>query len=439
MKVNKKVLRVIAGSMVLGLFLGGCGVPANPSGTIAPTTNPHASITYEKGRDFVGVLKSADLVGKRLTLYNTTKEEEEMCEYSGGTEILTKNGKAISSESLEVGQVLDVYRDAETGKISKLQLSSDILEQERVKDFVVNTDEKYLEVAGVRYRYGSGFTAFSMGEPIDISEITKQDEVTFRGVKGKAYSLVVTKGHGYLQPKKYKDFIGGTLTIRGVMIVPVTEKMLIPVPEGSYDVCMKNGDFVGSRTVTIERDEHMVLDMSLFKSVVGNRGQVEFDINPVGAELYINGALKEYSKPVSLSYGKHSVQVVLDGYTTYAGVIDVQSANPTVRIDLAEEEAEVADDSEGTSVEADDSSDGDSAGEYDNDHTITVTAPEGASVYLDGTYKGVAPCSFPKKIGSVTITLSKTGYTTKSYAMTTTDDKEDVSFAFPELASTAVG
>ncbi len=432
-------MRIIASTLLVCLFLSSCGADRKPSGTVAPTVKPNASITYEKGRDFVGVLKATDHVGKRLTFYNTALEEDVVCEYSGGTEILTKNGKAISSESLEIGQVMDIYQDSDTKKLTKVQLSADIVEQERVKDLVVNTDENYIEVAGVRYRYGSEFTVFSMGEPIDITEITKLDEVTFRGVKGKAYSLVVTKGHGYLKPKKYKDFIGGTLTIRGVMIVPVTENMLIPVPEGSYDVSMKNGDFVGSRSVTIERDKQMVLDMSLFKSVVGNRGQVVFDINPEGAELYINGAWKDYAKPVSLSYGKHSVQVVLDGYTTYAGVIDVQSANPTVRIDLAEEEAEVADDSEGTSVEADDSSSSEPEGEYDNDHTITVTAPEGASVYLDGTYKGVTPCSFPKKIGSVTITLSKTGYTTKSYAMTTTDDGEDVSFAFPELESTAVG
>ncbi len=437
--MKKKILYMVAGWLVICLTTSGCERSQKPSTTASPTTKPNASITYEKGRDFVGVLKSADHTGKRLTFYNTALEEEVVCEYSGGTEILTRNEKEISSESLEIGQVMDVYQDPDTGKLTKVQLSADVVEQEKVKNLVVNTDEKYIEVEGVRYRYGSGFTVFSMGEPVDVTEITKLDEVTFRGVKGKAYSLVVTKGHGYLKPQKYKDFVGGTLTIGGVMIVPITEKMLIPVPEGSYDVSMKNGDFVGSRSVTIERDKQMVLDMSLFKGVVGNRGQVEFDIHPVGAELYINRSLRDYSKPISLSYGKHSVKVVLDGYTTYAGVIDVQSANPTVRIDLAEEEAEVDDDAEGTSVSGSDSSQSESDGEYDNDHNITVTAPSGASVYMDGTYKGEAPCSFPKKIGSVTITLSKTGYTTKSYAMTTTDDGEDVSFSFPELESTAVG
>lgn len=439
MKVKKKVIGIVTIGWMTCLLAVGCSRADRPTATEEPTADPNASIVYEKGRDFAGVVKSIDQSGKLLTVYNPDQEDETVLEYSGGTEILTKNGKEISSESLEVGQVVDIYRDAQTGKIWKIQLSADIVEREKVKDLIVNTDENYVETAGVRYRYGSGFTAFSMGEPVELTEITKLDEVTFRGVKGKAYSIVVTRGHGYLQPQKYKDFIGGTLTIRGVMTVPVTKKMLIPVPEGTYDITMKNGDFEGSRSVTIERDEEMILDMSLFKRVVGNRGQVVFDINPVGAELYINGSLKDASEPVSLSYGKHSVQVVLDGYTTYTGVIDVQSANPTVRINLAQEEAEVAGEEESTSVKADNATENEASGTYDNSHTITVTAPEGASVYLDGTYKGVAPCSFSKKIGSVTVTLSKTGYTTKSYAMTTTDDEKDVSFAFPELDSTAVG
>ena len=145
--------------------------------------------------------------------------------------------------------------------------------------------------------------------------------------------------------------------------------------------------------------------------------------------------MTDYSKPVSLKYGKHSIQVILDGYTTYTGIVDVQSANPTVRISLAEEEAEVSSDDE-SSVEKDDSNQQNTVTEsYDNDHKITVSTPAGASVYLDGNYQGVAPCSFPKKIGAITLTLAKDGYTTKSYSVTTTDDDEDVSWSFPDLTA----
>ena len=52
---------------------------------------------------------------------------------------------------------------------------------------------------------------------------------------------------------------------------------------------------------------------------------------------------------------------------------------------------------------------------------------------MDGTYKGVAPCSFAKVIGSVTVTLTKKGSETKSYNIEISDDNLDVNWSFPDL------
>ncbi len=435
--MNHTIYKWAVAMIAVCILVSGCG-KKNRQPTA--TDSPNASLTYDRGRDFVGVIKKIDTQNKTISFYNTAFEEESVCTYSGGTEILTKNGKQISSESLEIGQVLDVYQNPETKKLSKLQLSADILEYDRVTGLAADPDAGNLEVNGVKYRYGSGFTAFSDGEPIHVQEISPTDEVTFRGVKGKAYSIVVTKGHGYLKPKKYTDFIGGTMTVGGVAILPVTEKMLVPVPEGTYEVTMKNGDYAGSSTVTIERNKQFKLDMSKFKTLAPHTGQVVFDIDPVGAELYVNGSLTDYSKPVSLKYGKHSLRVILEGYTPYIGIIDVQSASPTVRISLTDENTDVTDDTDDTTVSRQDSeNDQNVSDQYDNQHTITVSAPIGASVYMDGTYKGVAPCSFPKKIGTVTITLSMSGLQTKSYTMKTVNDSKDIAWSFPDLENYAVG
>lgn len=434
------ICKCVCAALIMCFAVCGCAKTNHKNRKPVSTSEPNASVTYEKGRDFVGVVKKVDAGAKTITFYNTALEEEAVCEYSGSTEILTKNSKQLSSESLQVGQVVDVYRDSETGRLTKVQLSSDIVEYEGVKGMYADADAGYIEINGTKYRYGSGFSAYSGGQPVDIQEISETDEITFRGIKGKAYSVVVTKGHGYLRPVKYKDFVGGTMTVGGVMIVPVTDNMLVPIPEGTYEVSMKNGDYVGSRTVNIERDQQMKLDMSKFKSLAPNTGQVTFDIDPVGAELYVNGTLTDYTKPVPLKYGKHSIRVLLEGYTTYFGVLDVKSAGPTVSINLADEKAEVPDGSDDTSVKKDNSTKEQSvSGQSDNQHTITVSEPIGASVYMDGTFKGTAPCSFPKKIGTVTITLSMAGLTTKSYTMKTLDDGKDVAWSFPELQSPAVG
>ncbi len=70
----------------------------------------------------------------------------------------------------------------------------------------------------------------------------------------------------------------------------------------------------------------------------------------------------------------------------------------------------------------------------DEAHTITIAEPMGAAVYLDGTFKGTAPCSFPKSIGTHTITLSMSGYTTKSYTVEIANDYENVEWKFPAMS-----
>ena len=64
-----------------------------------------------------------------------------------------------------------------------------------------------------------------------------------------------------------------------------------------------------------------------------------------------------------------------------------------------------------------------------------VESPEGAEVFVDGIYVGIAPISFikPEK-GSHVITLSRNGYVTKSYTVSVADDDRDVTLSFSELA-----
>ena len=209
--------------------------------------------------------------------------------------------------------------------------------------------------------------------------------------------------------------------------------------------------------------------MSEFRQKPDNKGQVIFAISPFGAELYLNGRLTDYAEPIELNYGRHDVQVELAGYKTYTGILEVRSPNPTIVINLSEEAADSPDDnssdkgssntdtanntdssvtsppsdntlatsapaSDASSVTATDKTDTSKKDiEYDKAHTISVQAPAGAEVYLNGEYKGIAPCTFPKQIGNETITLSSSGYVTKSYTVAIANDNKDVTWSFPAL------
>lgn len=423
------------------VVLGGCSAPRKKP---AATEVPNSSVTYEKGADFRGVIKNVDSVGARITFYNTLLDAEEEYSYSGGTEVYSKNGRDMSMAEVAPGDVYDIYVGQDGQKVTKMKESGDVIAQEG-RRVLVDADQGRLTIDGVTYAYTEHLVALSDGREIDPMAVTSSDEVSFRGVKGRAYSLVVTKGHGYIKPTHYKDFVGGVLTLRGEAILPVSTDMLLTVPEGEQTLTMDNGDLTGTASVEVRRDQVTKVNMAQYQNQVPDTARVTFEIVPEGAELYVNGSLTDYSRKVPLKYGNHSVKVVLEGYNTYSGIAKIYDSSPTIRINLAAESADVESEDDkkpGSSVsDNNSSSDGSSsstpntsAADYDVDHKVTVSAPSGAAVYVDGTYKGTVPCSFVKMLGNVTLTLTKEGYTTKSYNIEISDDGQDVGWSFPDLA-----
>ena len=418
---------------IVMLCLTGC---ASGGQSPSPTKNPSELVHIEPGADFVGVVRGIDDSLGTISLYNIYLDEVQEYQYSGGTEIYSKNERDMSMAEVEPVQVYDFYKATGSQKISKM-IESKSIEEKKAVNVSVDSEQKRITVDGdVTYAYTDQLVVMSDNQLINPMEILTSDEVTFRGVKGQAYSLVVTRSHGYVEPTGYDDFIGGTLTLQGEAILPITKEMLLMLPEGTRRLSMVNGDLTGEVDVEVKRGQVTKVNMKMYQSQMPDTARVTFEIQPEGAELYINGKLTDYSKKIPLKYGNHSVKVVLEGYNEYKGVVTIQDAGPTVRINLVEQEAEV--DSDDTDSSSNITTDSDSSSstattKTDSEHKITVSAPVGAAVYIDGTYKGVAPCSFDKIIGEVTLTLTKENYTTKSYSVKIVDDSKDVSWSFPDL------
>lgn len=420
--------------IVLLLCLTGCGSSGKKAGN---TKEPDAGVSYEPGVDFVGAVKAVDPDNGTIEFYNTSFDTMETYPYTGGTQILTKNEKQRTVSEIVPGEVYDVYTSEDGKKIVKMKQSADVTVYENAS-LTVNDDQKRLTIRDVNYAYTPNLLVFSEGKQIDPREITAEDEVTFYGTKGHAFSVLVTKGHGYIEPTNCKDFAGGTVTIQGEAILPASTGMLLVVPEGTQTLTMVNGDLTAEVSVQVKRNQVTKVNMAKYQSQMPDTARVRFDIHPQGAELYVNGALMDPSKPISLKYGNHTIKAVLEGYNEYSGILNVQDASLTVRLDLAEENpAEVESDSDSSSSVSNSDSDNDSSKassvSYDNDHTITVSAPVGAAVYVDGTYKGKVPCSFTKILGSVTLTLTKENCETKSYRVELPDDSQDITWTFPDL------
>ncbi len=400
------------------------------------------NVQKEEDSTVTGIIVNVDRELKQVTVRGLESDVDTILDYNATSEITDKYGTKITGDELQHGQIMAVTYNPENLRVVSMDIPKEVWEYQEVDEFSFDGGENSLSFAGRKYQY-SGWTYFSsLDSKIQMMEINNNDVITVRGIGIKAYSVTRTKGHGYIRLANYNYFKGGTVNVGNSIILPVTDNMLISAGTGSYRVMLSKGSTKAVKNVTVKDGSETKLDFSEYKTEVKNSGYITFDIEPYGADLYINGYAVDYSSPVALNYGEYNIKVEMTGYTTYTGVLDVEKAGDIIKIDLIDENASVGSSSlatpkpsGGTGSKKDDNNDSDvTTKKIDSNHTITISAPEGAEVYLDNVYKGLVPCSFTKVIGSQTITLSKPGYQTKSYSIDVLDDDKNVKLGFSELA-----
>ena len=407
-----------------------------------------SKIQDEKTHTMTGVIVNVDRELGQVTVRELESDVDTILDYNAVSEIIDKYGVQITGDELKNGQIMAVTYNTENSKVVSMNIPKEVWEYQEVDKFSFDGEEKSLSLAGRKYQYTDWTYFSSLDGKIQMMELDDSDIITARGIGTKVYSVTRTQGHGYIRLVNYSYFTGGTVNVGNKVILPVTENMLIVAGEGSYRVTLSKGSTKAVKNAVVKDGAETKLDFSEYKTEVKNAGSVTFNIEPYGADLYINGSAVDYSSPVALNYGEYNIKVEMTGYTTYTGVLDVERAGDTVYINLIEVNASVGSQAAAPkpSAKAGSSKKDDGSGNNDKDddnvttkkidsnHTITVSAPDGAEVYLDNVYKGLAPCTFTKVIGSQTITLSKPGYQTKSYSVDVLDDNKNVKLGFSELA-----
>lgn len=428
---------ILLSLMVCLLLLTGCSTVSSKR-----TANPNANVTpdAEIGTELIGVILQNDTLQRQLIVQELGSDIQTTLGYDASALITDRYGMQEDGEDIEAGEIMSIQFEPGTGDIISMQVPEDVWEYQEIKKYTVDNEEKSIQLAGKKYQYSNLTYIGSSGQPIELMELNKQDVLTVRGTGYTAYSIVRTQGHGYIRLKNYSDFVGGMISVGNGIILPITENMLITAREGTYRVILCKRSLSAVKTVTVQMDKESTLDFSDYQLPAKNIGNVTFQIVPKGADLTINGTAVDYSKPIPLNYGTYYIKVTMTGYEEYSGTLDVEDPAPTIKINLIDEETEVAESataSPGTATKTSSSDEDIETKKMDSEHTITVSAPEGAEVYLDNVYKGLAPCTFTKVIGSQTLTLSKEGYITKSYSVDILDDDKDVTLSFSDLVASA--
>ena len=420
--------------------------------------------TPDKGT--VAIVLDIDKSTGIIHLFDINANEEIRLNYTGGTSLLDKYDQNISVDRIEKGLIVDISYQSTRDKMTSLRFSKKAWEYIGVNNMITYPDEKTIKIAKSNYTYSEPFV-FDGDSLITLEDLAIQDELTVRGIDETIWSLIVTKGHGTVRIKDYEAFLGGSITVGYEAVSQVTENMVFTIREGNYNLTVENGEYSGTKNITVNRDEETVVSVGDLGPEPAKHGKITFEITPLGADLFIDKELTTYASPVELEYGEHSIEVSLGGYSTYRGNLVVDYATKKIQIVLPELESRddvsiieweetvgVGDDDTGhidyndwDSEHHDNNDDNHDNPEFidslidendddpiiDNDSLIYIQNPLGASVYLNGEFKGVSPGSFKKVIGSHVVTFIKKGYRTKSYTIDIADDGLDTYISLPEL------
>ncbi len=390
-----------------------------------------------------GVLSYIDKDSKKANFIEISSGVEYEVPYSGGTTFETRYGTAIAASNLILGEIYDVVCNKK-GVATSITGNKEAFEVTGYDNVEINETKRKVSSGASSYIYSTNVLVISGTDKIPISEVVKQDEVTLRGIDSTVYSIVVDEGHGYIRFTGVDGFLGGYAQIGRDQLFDVTENMIVTATEGTYNVELICGELDVTKEVTVVRGDEVTLDFGEYLQPAQQQGVVNFSITPSGAIMTIDGEEVDYTTPVQLSYGKHTLKLVKNYYEDYSESFTVSQSYMTKVIDMtAKSSTTSTTSSTATSATTSASSKTTNAAtsttaatNSDGTYNVYVTSPAGAALYVDSVYTGTIPCSFERTEGTKTITLTQSGYNTVSYSIQIENGTGDLTYMFPQMVQT---
>lgn len=311
-----------------------------------------------------------DMQSECLILEQLASGRQYMYNYSIATRFLDKYGNRTTVSYFEPGRIICVGEKDIQGRLLEVQVSDVPWEYPGVTKYSYDEERGVFTIAGTNYSYADGLFINSDGNRLALSDLTDLDTLRVIGIDKKIYSISVTTGHGDLRLTNTSLFDGSYIQIGSRIFSEITGEMTIELPEGTYTVAVANNGWGGSTEVTIDRGEETVLDLDTIKGEGPKYGSILFAVDVAGATLRIDGEVVDYSSPVELQYGVHTLTVSADSYETYSKKLYVNSSEATIVIGMTgESSSSDSDDSDTVDTSTDTTTAGSLAGSLAGSYT----------------------------------------------------------------------
>ena len=451
----KYIIGICVAALIILMIIVVSGVFGNSDNKkkANPIQSPITSaIPQQNSKDsLIGIVKDIKVAEGVFTLLLIDTGEEQIFTFDGTTSFTSRYNQPLTAGEVAYGEIVEITFEAATGKLKTCDITDKAWEYKEIGKWEMDKTSKSIIIGSKTYQYSDIFYAYDQNGGIDTNLLSSKDLVTIKGIGGQAYSIIVTKGHGFVMLTGYEAFLEGTIEIGYDIITTVTDNMILPLREGEYKVTITKDGLSATKYIKLIAGEDYTLDFSEYKAEKVNTGKCYFDITPSGADLYIDNVQTDYTKPIELKYGNYEIRVECAGYQTYYAKLKVADEKEVLTITLVDENTSVtATPSPGVSVEdtnpsstpttspttspmASPTTSPTASPNMNSTNKIHINAPAGAYVYLNDQYKGVIPTSFDKVIGDdMRLTLMMTGKDSKTYTVTVKNDGYDVVWSFDQ-------
>lgn len=304
-------------------------------------------------------VSGVDTTLSTMTFLNIDTGRYEQYSYTDGTIFKDRHGSLISAASMVPGKVVTLTLRDKDLILEKVEQSADAWEMDDIGKFSYNEEDKIFTIGDTKYSYDEELQVFSGDAAIELSAVTGQDTLRIQGIDRKVLSVSVTTGHGIIQLVNTQALEGGWLSLNHKNYYKITENMQLEVPEGTYELTVAGNGYGGSTEVAVTRNEQTSVDVDSIKGEDPKYCTLTFAVDVAGALMYIDGSQVDYTQPLQLQYGIHSIQITADGYDTWSKRLYVNSPEAQIEIALSgddtgsteTESTETAGNEENTTVE----------------------------------------------------------------------------------------
>ncbi len=366
MNVRKIHKRMLALGFVgfLSCMAGACGTKSNQivtgryyhPGTEAVAEQQEQTeaeeteqVLGEQEEDAIGtdlfMIVSNNMKSETLMLKQIASGKQYQYQYSLVTRFLDKYGNHTTASDFSSGRCVFINSKDDNGKLLEAQIADSVWEYPGVTRYSVDEERNILQIADTRYSYDDSLFVNSNGAQMSLSDLSEMDTLRLVGVGKQLLSVSVTTGHGALQLSNTELFEGSFIQVGDKIFSEITKDMKLEVPEGTYTVAVANKGYGDTTEVTVGRDETVELDLDTLKGEGPKTGKILFAVDVPDAAVFVDGESIDYSAPVSIPYGVHSLMVMADEYDTYSKKLYVNCEEATIVISLSGESGSLSADS----------------------------------------------------------------------------------------------